>query len=139
MLRQWVRPLLLVVSDYERHDDAAMERLAGPDSPDHDVGMDHCPHHGEPDGPEAGMALGGTWEAASALVLTKAHEGGVLQIDQGTQLRCEHSFFAYDPRTHLDAYLFRFHVISGTHTGACVLIVTDGNANLARLGLASHP
>ncbi len=101
--------------------------------------MDHCQHHGEPDGPEAGLAQAGTWEASSSLDLPVAHEPGeTVRIDRGTLLRCEHSLGGYDPRSHLQAYVFRFFVLSGPSAGTCVLIETDGTANLSRAGLASR-
>ncbi len=104
-----------------------------------DVDMDHCQHHGEPDGPEAGLARDGTWEATSSLDLPVAHEPGeTVRIDRGTLLRCEHSLGGYDPRSHLETYVFRFFVLSGPSAGTCVLIETDGTANLSRAGLASR-
>jgi hypothetical protein len=109
-----------------------------------DVDVDHCQHHGEPDGPEAGLAQNGIWEASSTLYLPVAHQPGErVRIDRGTLLRCEHSFFGYDPRSHLETYVFRFFVLSGPSSGVCVLIETDGTANLSRAGLAgrsgAHP
>jgi len=37
-----------------------------------------------------------------------------------------------------EGLIFRFHVLSGSQKGACVLIETDLQANLSRQGLASR-
>jgi hypothetical protein len=124
------------------HDLGRLGRWGSPDggSQTDDAGMGGCPHHGEPDGMEAGLAKGGTWEVASPQVLPDAHRrSDLIHLDAGTLLRCEHSWPVPNAWEHPWSILFRFHVLSGSHLGACVLLETDMSANLSRHGLAVVP
>ena len=106
-----------------------------------DAPMDECPHHGEPEGIEAGLAKGGAWEVARPLMLPNAHQRSEsIPLEAGTLLRCEHSWAVPNAWVPFPwSILFRFQVLTGPHVGTCVLIETDTSANLSGYGLTNRP